>query len=200
MITFIAYASVVSLLLVAAATASEPLLRAIRQPTRSVWLAAVLGAAIAIVSLWAPHSSARSAAIGANTNGVRETGTTSVMPRLARDGLPLERRSSDAPVLARGTAPTSIRKAAAPRRGTLVAAGCWLVASFGCLAWLLDGMRRVRLLRRSCRAGLLCGERVLVSDSVGPAVLGVLRQWIVIPAWVEQLDEDARRLILAHEC
>ena len=63
MIAFIGYVMAVSLLLVAAAVAIEPLLRATRRPIRSAWIAAMLGAAIAaMVALWAAPAASRTSA------------------------------------------------------------------------------------------------------------------------------------------
>jgi hypothetical protein len=200
MIAFIAYVAAVSLFLVAAATASEPLVRAIRQPTRSVWIAAIVGAVtIALVTLWAPHPGVRSLVTGATTQGVVETATTPATSLPGGDGDSFDRRSSDVVMLARETEPATRGPTAVVSLATLLIAACWLVGSLGCLACLLIGARRIGRLRRSCREGGLCGERVLVSATAGPAVLGVLRYRIVIPAWVEELDEPAQRLILAHE-
>jgi beta-lactamase regulating signal transducer with metallopeptidase domain len=199
MIAFIAYVSAISLLLVAAATASEPLFGAIRQPTRSAWLAAVFGAVIiTLVTLGVPHRTPHSASSGASTRA-GETDAPFIVSLPSRDDASLTRGPSNAIVLAGGSTPTKRETAAATPRATLVAAGCWLVASVGCLVWLLVGTRRIDRLRRSCRPARLCGEHVLVAHGAGPAVLGVFRHWIIVPAWVEELDEDAQRLILAHE-
>jgi hypothetical protein len=43
------------------------------------------------------------------------------------------------------------------------------------------------------------GTRLSVSPNCGPAVFGVWRPLIVLPAWMFSLDEEARRLILTHE-
>ena len=194
MIAFIGYVSAISLLLVAAATASEPLIRAVRLPTRSVWLAAMCGSVfVALAARWAPPSIAPVPVIGTTIDrSFVEGSAVPVAPLAQRNANSLELRSGKVIGPATEMAPDAPDTA-------LMIAGCWLVVSLGCLAWLLVGIRRVARIRRSCRTGWLGGEQVLVSDIVGPAVLGVLRHRIVIPRWVQELDEAAQRLILAHE-
>jgi hypothetical protein len=68
-----------------------------------------------------------------------------------------------------------------------VAAG-WLRA-----AWY------VARLRRSWREQLVDGVPVLLSDDVGPAVLGVRRPRAVLPRWILDLDAPLRSLVLGHE-
>jgi hypothetical protein len=53
--------------------------------------------------------------------------------------------------------------------------------------------------RRGWRTVEVDGVPVLVSLDVGPAVVGLFRSRIVLPAWVLAADEEARRLVLAHE-
>ena len=199
MIAFIAYVSMVSVLLVAAATASEPVLRAIRQPTRSVWLGALLSAVVvALIAVVGPHPTAGAAARLLDAQDVHETGTMAIEPSPARR-VELQARPSGIPSApAREASRARGRTATIPPRAVLAAAGAWLVASFSCVVWLFAAAWRVDQLRRSCRAGWLRGERVLVSDNAGPAVVGVLRYRIVIPSWVEELDGNSQRLILAH--
>lgn len=45
----------------------------------------------------------------------------------------------------------------------------------------------------------LQGETVMLSDSVGPALSGVLHPQIVVPRWVFELNDSAQRAILLHE-
>lgn len=45
----------------------------------------------------------------------------------------------------------------------------------------------------------LHGEPVMMSDSIGPALSGVLTPRIVVPRWVFELRESAQRAILLHE-
>lgn len=78
-------------------------------------------------------------------------------------------------------------------------AGAWVGASLVLGIILLAGILRVRRLRRNWTAERVDGTDVLVSESLGPAVVGVRRPVIVVPSWVLGLDEAERTLILAHE-
>ena len=53
--------------------------------------------------------------------------------------------------------------------------------------------------RRGWRATTMDGERVLVADAVGPAVVGALRPEIVVPAWSLGLPAEQRVLMIEHE-
>jgi TonB family protein len=75
----------------------------------------------------------------------------------------------------------------------------WAVASLGLLLVLAFGAWRLGRAARRWSARSLDGHRVLLSDGVGPAVLGVRNPEIVIPPWVLELDDEDRRLILTHE-
>ncbi|MBW3661073.1 MAG: M56 family metallopeptidase [Gemmatimonadetes bacterium] len=68
-----------------------------------------------------------------------------------------------------------------------------LLVTFGRSAW------RLRHARRRWRPVEISGQPVLESDSIGPAVVGVVRTRIAVPAWIRELDEDLQALVLAHE-
>ena len=75
----------------------------------------------------------------------------------------------------------------------------WLSASALCLAILGTSAWKVTRMRRDWREAVMAGVPVLVSHDVGPAVIGIIHHGIVIPAWVELLDDDAQRTVLTHE-
>ena len=64
---------------------------------------------------------------------------------------------------------------------------------------LLNSWLRMRDKSASWATRNLDGTEVLVSDGVGPAVVGFLHPRIVVPAWLLQSDLQVRRLTLAHE-
>jgi len=53
--------------------------------------------------------------------------------------------------------------------------------------------------KRGWNRGYLCDVPVLVSDSVGPAVVGLIRSRIVVPAWLLQESYGQQRYVIAHE-
>jgi BlaR1 peptidase M56 len=75
----------------------------------------------------------------------------------------------------------------------------WGALSLGLLAFGTAGALRLRDLRRGWRGMTLDGTPVLVSSGLGPAVVGVLRSQLVVPAWALDLDPRGRELVLAHE-
>ena len=82
--------------------------------------------------------------------------------------------------------------------GTLLA-GVWVGASLVLLAVLVFGAVRVRRRAAGWPRRLVDGVPVLLSDDVGPAVVGFTAPEIVLPPWVLELGAGERALILAHE-
>jgi beta-lactamase regulating signal transducer with metallopeptidase domain len=72
-------------------------------------------------------------------------------------------------------------------------------ATIGAIAWIGFVFLRVRRLLKHLRPGDIDGTRVLLSDSIGPAVLGVFQMNIVVPRWLLALNERQRRIVLDHE-
>src|SRR5437763_5796798 len=85
--------------------------------------------------------------------------------------------------------------------GDLDAALTWawgLSAGAVALALLGAGLR-LAAWRRRWRVTTLDGRTVLVSGNVGPAVIGVWRPQVVLPAWSLELRSGERRLMLLPE-
>jgi len=61
------------------------------------------------------------------------------------------------------------------------------------------GAMTLRRRRRQWRRSEIDGVSVLVSEDIGPAVVGVFRPCIVIPEWALTLDPPARALMLRHD-
>jgi beta-lactamase regulating signal transducer with metallopeptidase domain len=75
----------------------------------------------------------------------------------------------------------------------------WLAASAVFALGLVATQRRLRRRLRGCPSRIVDGERVLVSSDFGPAVVGVVRQQIVLPEWALTMRDTDRRIIVAHE-
>lgn len=71
----------------------------------------------------------------------------------------------------------------------------WGLLSLALVAWFGVGSWRLARLRRSWRSE----GSLLISENVGPAVVGFLRCHVVVPEWSLQLGSDQRELLLAHE-
>ncbi len=78
-------------------------------------------------------------------------------------------------------------------------AGAWGGATLVLLGLMLGGVIRLRRRRRDWRRGELDGTPVLISNGLGPAVVGLVRPEIVVPEWVLELGATERALILTHE-
>lgn len=82
--------------------------------------------------------------------------------------------------------------------GSLLLYG-WLVSSLVMMFLLALSVLRLRRLRRDWREAEVDGEQVLLSDDIGPAVVGLRRARIVMPDWALEIDRELRRMLLLHE-
>ena len=71
----------------------------------------------------------------------------------------------------------------------------WALCSLALIGWFGVGAWRLRRMRRSWRPD---GD-LLVSEAVGPAVVGFFRCCVVVPEWSLTLGAEQRQLLLAHE-
>lgn len=182
MIAWMIYATLVALVLSAAALSAERAARVRRGATRWVWLAAMLAslalpALISSVTLRLPGMLPS----GAMPPPLALRDTTSIpMPALL---VPLD-----------GTQPYG-----APDPVALWLRGGWLVLQGLMLGVLLVGSVLLYLRKRRWSVATMCGERVLVAPDAGPAVAGLLQPQIVVPAWLLQAPEPQQHDVLAHE-
>lgn len=97
--------------------------------------------------------------------------------------------------------PESSVSAGIDRTGVLEAALLWgwLAASVAAAVALLAAAFSLRAARQGWRPARVAGARVLVSERTGPALVGVIRPEIVLPAWVLRWDGRRQRMIVAHE-
>jgi beta-lactamase regulating signal transducer with metallopeptidase domain len=179
------YAILTSALCVAAATLLEPVFAARRIPVRLLWLASLV-AALALASWAAVRPDGRSASSA--------LAIAPLEPAAARHLLaPAVPGPGRASISVRTTGDTS---------GValdLVLAGLWAGSAAVCLTVLLLSALRLRRRRRLWREDVVAGVPVLVSHDVGPAVIGLVRRRIVVPAWIRSLDAEAQGLVLRHE-
>ena len=158
-----------------AALASESVARVLARQGRAPWVVAlVVSVAWPIVAVtWVQPAPARLAT-------VRVFGESRGVVRAVAAQLP--RVSSEAST-----------------RTNATLLGAWALAS------LLMGVRVMRAqwslarLSRDAREGVLDGERLLITEGFGPAVIGAVRPRVAIPDWLRDLDAPLRRLVLRHE-
>jgi len=185
MILTMAYLVVIAVLLGSAAAFGERLCAELRWPRRSVWLAAML-ASVALPA-YAIFFGA------ATTNG---TAILS-LPQLP-DFVPAFNAEPIEPA-GNGTAitPSFIWPDWQAFNSGLVA--LWIVSSIALLIFCgLSGLRLRRVILQS-QTIVIGDQEVLLSNSLGPAVLGLLRPRIVMPKWLAEQETALRSLVLNHE-
>ena len=75
----------------------------------------------------------------------------------------------------------------------------WVTLSSLLVVGALVAAARFMWRRRAWEDGMLLGRRVLWSRDCGPAVVGLVMSWIVVPRWVAGAGRARQELILAHE-
>ncbi len=75
----------------------------------------------------------------------------------------------------------------------------WLLASLALAVFYTLGALRLRSAARHWKRDEVDGQTVWITESLGPAVCGVLRPMILLPRWVLDSPRQVRALVLAHE-
>lgn len=198
------YSLLVGALLYAAARAAEVVCRALGAPTRFAWalaLCATLGlSGNALRSAAAPAASntANRSVTHDTSEVIAPTGNAVTMPVVRQSRWRFAMQSVRAALVTAGSTldPNALTGATRFDRELGIAAALCASAAICYLAMMLGRLRRVA---RSCEARELDGCSVLVSDDVGPALIGIIRPRVVVPRWALSLSDAERRGILAHE-
>ncbi|UPG94321.1 M56 family metallopeptidase [Luteibacter aegosomatissinici] len=182
MLAWMIYAALVALALCAAAVLAEEALRARRMPTRWPWIIAMalsllLPVGMAMVPPGAPeaHASAPATATAA-----LHTKAAIPLASAVIDWSGARPYTSSAPV-------------------NLVLKDLWFASSITLLLFLGVSTTLFHRRKRGWATGQVCDVPVLVSPDVGPAVVGLMRSRIVVPAWVLQESAAQQRYVMAHE-
>lgn len=80
-----------------------------------------------------------------------------------------------------------------------VLTGLWVVSTTAMLLVVAWSVIRLRRRRVGWDQVDVLGAPVFVSEDLGPAVAGVVRPWIVLPAWALDLPAEELELVLFHE-
>lgn len=177
-------------LLAVAAWAADALLALYRMPRRWAWVAAALLAVVLPVLALLPGAEpAAGPAPLAVTGEWVETGVAA-HAAAGWDDVVASRFSE---LNRRLTVATAI-----PALDRLLA-GLWVVVAAALLALLGWTMLRFRLARGRWREAVVAGTPVLVTGDDGPAVIGVLRPSIIVPAWLLDADAERQRMVVLHE-
>ncbi len=176
LLNLIVYVVAVSFLLGLAAWALERAVRTFTFPTRWIWLGAMVGPlAYLLLAILRPATSSQPlGAVIATPLDVLLIPIVGSITRLAEvssSGINLE------PLLAAG----------------------WAVWTFVVAAVLLRAQLRLRSDRFTWTPAELHGRDVLVSEDLGPGVVGWIRSVIVMPRWALRMPPQKRELMLQHE-
>lgn len=186
MLALMAYATLASALLAGAAAVLEQNARWLSGSRRFLWLVTMGGALCFLASAVSRSATRTTAVIAART-------LTGPLAALPSGGVP----PASSPMVALPAAPLAPARSMTDLDGLLVWA--WLIASALCVALLGVSALRLARMRRDWREAVIAGVPVLLSHDVGPAVIGIIHHGIVVPAWVETLDDDAQRAVMTHE-
>lgn len=182
MIAWMVYAVLVTLALSAAALLAERAAKVRGAATRWLWVASLIGSlvlptVIACASIRLPDSLQSG---NAPTSIVLRDTTSIRMPSMLLD-------LQDVQPYAMSTSIDALAR-------TL-----WAVSSVLVAFMLAVGCALLQRRKRGWREEDLCSERVLVAPDIGPAVVGLMRPRIVVPAWLLHAGEAQQQCTLAHE-
>ncbi len=177
MIAWMAYAALVGAIVAAGGLAMEQLAAAMGRPRRIAWLAALaLGVAIPLAGgRGTPEAAPVEETAAAESEPAGRSVAGDLWRAMPAMPVPRDRAAGRIALLAWGA-------------GTLAA----LVVLTGVLVGVARGRRRWE--RRRVR-----GADLYVSRRFGPALVGVARPRVVIPAWVTELEPGAGDAIIRHE-
>ncbi|MES2521838.1 MAG: M56 family metallopeptidase [Gemmatimonadota bacterium] len=169
MIVSVLFAALVAL----AAFAAEHALRVLRRPTRAPWVVA-----LAVAVVWPLVAPVASRLMPVEPEPVA---AVSLQPAWIIGG-------------ELATAATAWTE-----RVDNVAVWLWALASGALLLQVLLATSALRRARNGATPHVIDGEPVLVTESLGPAVVGLRNPRIVVPEWLLELDAPLRDLVLRHE-
>lgn len=183
---WMAYSVAISCLVSAGGLAVERACRLRRWPSRWIWALALATPFLLPLAASLQDSSAERAPA---------TPVSAEPVRLAASN-PAAVKSVAAPM---GQIAHHIHRAAASPAVAWLLAVSWIVGSALLGLGLAISWLRMRRKSAAWTPRELDGTYVLVSEDIGPAVIGVLQPRIVVPAWLLAAGAQVRRLTLAHE-
>ncbi len=170
-----------------------------------LWYTAVVGAALSLAA-FAAEGASRSLGLSGRWAWIGALAGSIVLPLASRLGLTgaggvrvLPPLPASAPAISLPVFAVGEGGPRGPGFWTLAVIAAWGVGSAAALAWLAVSALRLRRARRGWRRSEVDGQVVLVSTSIGPAVVGWLRGDVVLPEWALGLTPPRRRMMLRHE-
>ena len=182
MLLWMIYVIAVTLLLGAAAGAAERAARLRRAQSRWFWMLAIIASLllptiIASVSIQIP--SIVSSAVPQKMIALREVTSTRLSPLTWMN-------------------PEAVHAATSPSMDLLLRR-CWIAVSAAMLMVLVASGAHLFWRKRRWKTGTVGGASVYLASDVGPAVVGLIRPRIVVPAWLTQSSAEEQAAVIAHE-
>ncbi len=179
LVVWFCYANLVALVAGAAGWAAERGLQALRRPVRFAWAGAILLSVLVPVGAFLAGDQLVTLAGLSSVDGKVADGL------LALSGGEVTYSASKGYALAADPAPWI--------------AGFWLAASGLAVAWLAWSTRILSAAREKWEESEADEGPYYLTPSLGPGVLGVIRQRILLPRWALALEPEERELIWTHE-
>jgi beta-lactamase regulating signal transducer with metallopeptidase domain len=177
-VSWMLYSVAVTVLLGGAAVAAERCLRLFGRAARWAWVIALAAAvSLPVVGLFVPDALPTLSSLSQQENSEADIAAT----------------LWQVPSRFLASAESSIHTL----DGTILI--LWISTSIVLLTLFSWSWRRLDREVRSCTPARVGGIPVLLSSALGPAVVGLKGQTIVLPAWVLDKDEGVRSLIARHE-
>jgi beta-lactamase regulating signal transducer with metallopeptidase domain len=189
------YVLLISGTLCGAGFAADLIRSLFRRSTRVVWLLILIvsSAGPIAVMLWAQHEPA---ALEYQTLSLP---LQLVAQNIDANGTEVDRRQGVAPPTnPAATTSTTASETAHWSLAELVVR-IWTALSTGAMIVIAAASLIVTRRARRWTAGQLHGVPVRISDDVGPAVIGILRPYIVVPRWLLAKSVVVRRVTVTHE-
>jgi hypothetical protein len=192
MIALLIYSAMVGALLAVMAAALEGLLLRVGVPVRWIWLLAL--AAMVGLTLSPPREVAGGGLLGSAVVVTTGPPAEAVVPA----GASLGARILELPGVLTAAPLRAVSGGSFGVLDPALRAGWALATLLLVLLGLATLVRAAAAVRRWPEA-TISGTRVRVSPDSGPAVVGLVRQEMVLPAWLLRRSEDELALAMAHE-
>jgi bla regulator protein BlaR1 len=185
MLVWMLYVVVVSALLGSAALAAEYVGRMRRGTTRWLWALSM------VASLLVP-------AIVASVSVQLPSIPSVVRPAASQKIVSLRDATSKSLSPTHWMSVDARRLSAQPSVDRLLRVGWGVVSSILMLGLLASGVY-LGLRKRQWERGTIAGASVYITETVGPAVVGLLRPRIAVPRWLYDMPVVTQQLVVAHE-
>lgn len=196
------YSVVVGVLIGVASLAGDRCLRLVRLPVRWVWIGGMLAtlmlSGIALIRMSTMDRSA-SAPIRMQGHLIEASSAVPTEGYVIRVAQAIAGAARDVRAVAAATAERVYHTAAEYAGAGRVLAIAWGAGSAVLLLILCGTLLRLRRARRAWRSHRIADVAVLISHDAGPALVGLVRPSIVVPAWLLAESAERQQLVVQHE-